>query len=72
MTVDELPVLLKPAEAAEILRTSVATLAQDRYHGRGAPFVKIGYRVLYDRDALLEYVRGGAVTPDRLLDARLD
>jgi hypothetical protein len=71
MTVDQLPVLLRPSEAAEILRTSVATLAQDRYNKRGAPYVKIGYRVLYDRDALLEYVRQGAVTPDRLVDARL-
>jgi hypothetical protein len=70
MTVDQLPVLLKPSEAAEILRTSVASLAQDRFHHRGAPYVKIGYRILYDRNTLLEYVRGGAVTPDRLLDAR--
>ena len=53
MTVDELPTLLKPSEAAEILRTSVATLAQDRYNRRGAPYIKVGYRVLYDRDALL-------------------
>jgi hypothetical protein len=72
MTVDEMPVLLKPSEAAALLRTSVASLAQDRFNNRGAPYIKVGYRVLYDRDTLLEYVRGGAVTPARLLDARRD
>ena len=63
MTVDELPMLLKPSEAAEILRTSVAALAQDRFARRGAPYIQVGYRVLYDRDTLLEYVRGGAARP---------
>jgi hypothetical protein len=70
MTVTELPVLLKPAEAAELLRTTVKSLGQDRFHNRGAPFVRIGSRILYDRDALLEYIRAGAVTPAHPLASR--
>ena len=66
MTVTELPVLLKPAEAAELLRTTTKSLGQDRFHRRGAPYVRLGGRILYDRDALLEYVRAGAVTPGPL------
>ena len=71
MTVSEQSVFLKPFEAAELLRTNVQSLAQDRYRKRGAPYVKVGYRILYDRDALLAYIREGAVTPERVLDARL-
>jgi hypothetical protein len=63
MTVTELPVLLKPAEAAELLRTTVKSLGQDRFHGRGVPYVRLGSRILYDRDTLLEYIRAGAVNP---------
>jgi hypothetical protein len=70
MNVTELPVLLKPSEAAELLRTTVGALGQDRFNDRGAPFVRIGHRVLYDRDALLEYIRQGAVKPGRPLVAR--
>ena len=66
----DLPVLLKPAEAAELLRTSVKALGQDRFHGRGAPFIRLGGRILYDRDALLEYVRAGTVIPPRPLASR--
>lgn len=62
--------LLKPSEAAELLRTTVGALNQDRFNNRGAPFVRIGHRVLYDRDELLEYIRQGAVTPRRPLVAR--
>jgi len=34
-------------EVAEFLRTTPASLAQDRYRGRGPKFVKHGRRVLY-------------------------
>ena len=59
--------LVKPAVAAEVLCTSVASLSQDRFLRRGAPYVKIGKRVLYDLDALDEYIRESEVTPDRVV-----
>lgn len=41
--------LLKPAEVASYLGTSVAALAQQRYRGRGPKFIKTGKLVRYRR-----------------------
>jgi hypothetical protein len=46
-TLDELPNLLTPPELAGLLRTTANSLAQDRYLGRGVPFVRHGRKVLY-------------------------
>jgi len=56
MKLDEMPELLKPAEAATLLRTTTNTLQQDRYLRRGAPYIKIGRRILYARADLLAYL----------------
>lgn len=40
--------LATPQEVAEFRRTTVATLAQERYRGAGPKFVKLGKRVFYD------------------------
>lgn len=39
-----------PDEVAAYLRTTKTQLAQDRYHGVGPKFVKLGRRVLYRWD----------------------
>jgi hypothetical protein len=44
---DHLPALATPAEVAEYLHTTPASLAQDRYRGVGPKFIKRGRRVLY-------------------------
>jgi Helix-turn-helix domain len=36
-----------PGQVAEYLRSSVNTLAQLRYMGRGPKFIKVGRKVLY-------------------------
>jgi hypothetical protein len=64
--------LVKPAVAAEVLCTTVASLSQDRYLNRGAPYVRIGKRVLYDLDAVDKYINEGIVTPDRVVAAGAD
>lgn len=49
--------LATPKEVAIEMRTTTASLAQDRYLGKGIPFVKDGSRVLYrwaDVDAYIE------------------
>lgn len=48
-TADHFPLepLLTPREVAEYLHTSQARLAQDRYTGRGVPFLRHGRNVLY-------------------------
>jgi hypothetical protein len=63
MKLDEMPELLKPAEAAMLLRTTTNMLQQDRYLGRGAPYIKIGNRVLYARSDLLTYLAANRSVP---------
>ena len=51
-----LPSVAKSEQVAKVLQTSVDALAQDRYRGRGIPFVKVGGRVRYLRDDVLAYL----------------
>jgi hypothetical protein len=53
---DDLPALLTPAELAQLMRTTTNSLAQDRYLGRGVPFVKHGRKVLYTRSDVQAYL----------------
>lgn len=53
---DDLPALLTPAEVAHFMRTTTNSLAQDRYLGRGVPFLKHGRKVLYLRIDVLAYL----------------
>lgn len=56
MAQQELPEVMTPAELAEYLRTTTASLSQDRYLGQGVPFVKYGKRVRYMRQDVLDYL----------------
>jgi hypothetical protein len=53
---DHLPEVVTPTELAQYLRTTRASLSQDRYLGRGIPFVKHGKRVRYLRQDVLDYL----------------
>jgi hypothetical protein len=58
----ELPVLLTPKEVAEQLRTTVAVLAQWRFHKRVAlPYVRTGRSVKYRAEDVAEFVRQNLV-----------
>lgn len=52
-----------PAEVAEALHTSPASLAQDRYLGRGIPYVKHGRKVLYRWADVHAYLDANTVNP---------
>ncbi|MEU4412052.1 DNA-binding protein [Nocardia salmonicida] len=39
--------LLEPSKTAEMMHTTPGKLAQDRYLGRGLPYIKYGRKVLY-------------------------
>lgn len=52
------PRLLTDIELAPILRVSVGFLQRDRREGKRIPHIKLGDRVLYDLDGVLEAVRG--------------
>ena len=53
---DELPALATPAEVAQYLHSTTASLAQDRYKGTGPKFIKHGRRVLYRWSDVLEWL----------------
>ena len=53
---DQLPALAVPAEVALYLHTTTAALAQDRYKGTGAKFIKRGRRVLYCWSDVFEWL----------------
>ena len=55
-SLDELPAMITPPELARLLRTTTNSLAQDRYLGRGVPFVRHGRKVLYARTDVLAYL----------------
>jgi predicted DNA-binding transcriptional regulator AlpA len=48
--------LLTPKETADWLRTSPGSLANMRYHADGPPFIRIGRRVLYDREEVAKWL----------------
>jgi hypothetical protein len=52
----DLPPLATPSQLAEILQTTVDSLAQDRYRRRGVPWTKVGGRVRYLREDVLAYL----------------
>lgn len=57
------PVLADPTEVAEFLHTSTSSLAQDRYLGRGLPYIKHGRRVLYRWADVHAYLDANTVNP---------
>ena len=59
-----MPVFLTTAETAAFLRVSPATLAVDRCRRRWrVPFIKIGGRVVYDRNAVLRWIADRSNAP---------
>lgn len=48
--------LLKPAEVAAYLGTSVGSLAQQRYRGQGPRFIKTGKLVRYRRSDIAAWL----------------
>nr|WP_232717406.1 helix-turn-helix domain-containing protein [Gordonia metallireducens] len=55
--------LATPDEVAEYLHTTPASLAQDRYHHRGAPYIKHGRKVLYRWTDVYAYLEANTVNP---------
>jgi hypothetical protein len=58
---DELPAVMTPPDVAGVIQTTINSLAQDRYLGRGIPFVKLGRRVRYLREDVLDYISANRV-----------
>jgi hypothetical protein len=54
--IDSLPFLMTPRQVATLGVKTVNTLQQERYEGRGIPFVKIGSSVRYRKTDVLDYI----------------
>lgn len=52
----DLPAVMTADQLGQLLGISSASLAQDRYLGKGVPFVKLGKRVRYMREDVLSYL----------------
>ncbi|WP_431860088.1 helix-turn-helix transcriptional regulator [Azospirillum sp.] len=53
---DELPKYMTRRQAAKFLTLSERTLRQLAEDGDGPPFVKLGRRVIYDRDDVVKFM----------------
>ncbi|WP_422748607.1 DNA-binding protein [Mycobacterium sp. WMMD1722] len=60
--IEHLPALSTPAQLAEVMQTTTSALAQDRYLGRGIPYVKFGKRIRYLREDVLSYLAANRVS----------
>lgn len=58
----EIPELLTPRQLSEQTGFSENSLAQDRYHNKGIPYVKIGKRVRYLKDDVIAYLEANRVS----------
>jgi hypothetical protein len=65
-TLTGLPEVLTPQETAAVLRTTVNSLAQNRYLKRGLPYIRSGRKILYTREDVLAYLAAGRKVPDDL------
>lgn len=53
---DVLPAVAMPKDVANLIGSTEAALAQDRYLSKGIPFTRIGRRVRYLRADVLAYL----------------
>lgn len=58
MVITDIPLadVVKPKDLAEYIGTTEAALAQDRYLGRGLPYLKTGCRVRYSKVDVIAYL----------------
>lgn len=53
---EDLPPVATAPQVAKFVQTTPDALAQDRYRRRGIPYVKIGGRVRYMREDVLNFL----------------
>lgn len=63
LTAEELPPVALPTQVAAVLQTSPAALANDRYLGRGVPFIRMGRRIRYLRSDVLKFLEDNRSAP---------
>ena len=58
-----LPEVIPPKQLAPVFFTTADRLANDRYHGRGLPYVKYGSRVFYLRSDVIAFLAANRHDP---------
>ncbi|WP_197382656.1 helix-turn-helix domain-containing protein [Mycolicibacterium mengxianglii] len=53
--------VLTAKQVAQLIQTTEASLAQDRYRGTGLPYTKINSRVRYLREDVVAYLNANRV-----------
>lgn len=64
LTPEDLPPIATASQIAKVVQSTEDALAQDRYRGRGLPYVKIGGRVRYLREDVLNYLAANRIGGD--------
>ncbi|KAA1248803.1 helix-turn-helix domain-containing protein [Mycobacterium simiae] len=59
-----LPPLATAKEVANLLGTTEASLAQDRYLNRGVPYTRVGRRIRYLRSDVLKFLADNRIGGD--------
>ncbi|POX82195.1 DNA-binding protein [Mycobacterium kansasii] len=59
-----LPPVATAKEVAKLLGTTEASLAQDRYLGRGVPYTRVGRRIRYLRSDVLKFLADNRIGGD--------
>lgn len=57
-----IPEMLTDKQVGDIVHMKPSSLAQMRYKGTGPKFVKLGSRVLYRRDDVIEWINANVHT----------
>ena len=55
---------LTEKEASSKSRKALSTLRNDRFMGRGLPYIKVGRSVRYDLDDIILYMDSHKIVPD--------
>lgn len=63
-------ILLKPAEASDVLGVCEYALTRDRSRGKGPPYVLLRNRIRYPLGGLLAWIESKTVTPEPRLRLR--
>lgn len=61
---EQLPDVATPKQTAKFVGSTVQALAQDRYLGRGLPYVRYGGRIRYLRQDVLDHLAANRVRPE--------
>lgn len=54
---------LTPESTAKLVHRSAGTLANDRWSGRGLPYIKVGGRILYDLKDIEKFMERHKIRP---------